>query len=85
MILDRLEEVPVALRLTIIDRVRRSPSHEGEGGVDVSEWKRGSRTGANGRWAAAAGTFVELAASALVVERRALEADSPANDVAIGP
>ncbi len=31
-----------------------------------TEWKRGSRTGANGRWAAAAGTFVELAASALV-------------------
>ena len=38
--------------------------------VGVSDWKRGSRTGANGRWAAAAGTFVELAASALV------EADS---------
>ncbi len=56
----------MALRLTLIDRVRRSPSHKGEGGVDVSEWKRGSRTGANGRWAAAAGTFVELAASALV-------------------
>ncbi len=34
--------------------------------VDVSEWKRGSRTGVKGRWAAAAGTFVELAASALV-------------------
>ncbi len=34
--------------------------------VGISEWKRGSRTGANGRWAAAAGTFVELAASALV-------------------
>ena len=53
----------MTLRLTIIYRVRRSPS---KGGVGVSEWKRGSRTGANGRWAAAAGTFVELAASALV-------------------
>ena len=53
----------MALRLTIIDRVRRPQS---KSGVGVSEWKRGSRTGANGRWAAAAGTFVELAASALV-------------------
>jgi hypothetical protein len=61
----------VTLRLAIIDRVRRSPS---KGGVGVSEWKRGSRTGANGRWAAAAGTFVELAASALA------EADAGTTD-----
>ncbi len=61
----------MALRLTIIDRARRPPC---KGGVDVSEWKRGSRTGANGRWAAAAGTFVEQAASALV------EADAGTTD-----
>ncbi len=69
----------MALRLAIIvENGRRlaAPESVRETGVCASATdrrgrrtgggKRGSRTGANGRWAAAAGTFVELAASALV-------------------